>query len=473
MSIPNNNGRGFEWLCAERGPPGETHASICKIQENECDDVRASVGKSTRLCNLYSSTKSLVGLTIAHDVYYHGFDATQDVRPYLPVRPDVRARLTRPVPLYALLNHTAGISHICFSDPGVVADLLTRRRNTQAVIESYLEELEGPGAPFSYSPVLGYMVAGMVYELIKRRETGDARFSIKRQCSRLFFPAEMDKWEWAECDGVGLCRHTFAFSEFKTTGRGMQQLGRNLLTRHRELLLFILSPKLPAGLYVRHARSSRAGGAGAGTGGGGEVAVDYDYSFGWWLLPAAGILTTIGLGGQYIVLDTRQNVVGTRQQATLFNTYRQQWVKDEIRAKRRGFVLSTHETFPLLVRDYFESGGAVDSDLERLLLFAPGEFELAETVTKDIMSGRRTPWAEAVLRGGYFEQEETEMTEFEVEDAVLRTLVRMKRAGSLLGDWNRAIEEWVGKMPLDGGAGWKSMGIFSIYFAWIVSSKIK
>lgn len=453
----------FASLCRDRGPPNETYASIY----TETGERLAEMGESVRMCNLYSSTKSLVGLVIAHDTLFDNFDPMQDISGWLRliVRKDVF--VPDGVPLMALLNHCSGISRIQLSDPLNALDLITRRKNTQATIGDYLTSINPANAPFFYSPILGYMVAGAVYELIKKEKNRD--FTIKKRCQELFFPAgwrEGRDWEWTECHGVELCKHTYAFSNFYTTGRGMQQLGQNLLRNHLPLLKFILARKTP-GSYVRHARSSRA--SGGSDRAGGEVAVDYDYSFGWWLLPAAETLTTIGLGGQYIVLNLQDKVVGVRQQATLLNNVRAPWVIEEIKSKKRGYVLSTHETFPLLVRDYAERR-AVDRDLEKLLLFQPGEFELADAICKEIINGPKSAWAKAVLLpGGYFDGK-YEMADYEIEDAVIRTLVWMKRAGPLLIDWAAAIQHWDGmRRP----AGSDSMGVFAIYFMWIVSKRIK
>ncbi len=344
----------FSRECTRRAPFNSLYAAV---YDNILHKIVASCGSEDVIRNLYSSTKSICGLVIAHDVMASGYDIHKDISDIVQfLAPNV---VWTPGPggltLAHFMHHTSGINDVDFKDPAVVADLIFRKKNTHSMIEDYVASV-AVGAPFNYSPCLGYMLVGAIYELDKRKD--DRTFSIAQRCSELFFTKNMNSWHWPTCEGQDICRHTFAFSEFHASGHDMIELGRNLLVNHRPLLEHILNTANPS--YVRHARSGRAGGS--DTTSGYEVFVDYDYSYGWWILPGTGVLTTIGLGGQYILIDTLQDLVGVRQQGNIFSKERADGgVRLELFQKKKSFVINSHETFPLLVTGiYF----GVDPELE-------------------------------------------------------------------------------------------------------------
>lgn len=362
----------FTAICADRGPPGAVFAAVARV-----DQVLCQTGNSGISANLYSSTKSVVGLCIAHAVLYEGFDVSMDVSEYVRVLCPRIERVPDGLTLAEILTHRTGISEINFSEPKKVLEFLVHSQDTHGRLADFVSGIYRD-RPFYYSPVLGYMLAGAVYELVRRR--ADERYSILETCRRLFFPAEIEgQWSWPECSGRALSKHTVAFSELHMTGAGMLRFAQNLLARHRPLLEFILKKKTD-GSYTRHARSATASsGSGSDSGKplaqGGEVLIDYDYSLGWWVLPGSGIVTAIGLGGQYVTIDLRQSVVGVRQQRQILSQQRATHVGAEMLMKRHGLILNSHETFPLLVRD-IARGKRVDFDLERKRLFSLADVDV-------------------------------------------------------------------------------------------------
>lgn len=354
--LPRVDTETFKAECLRRAPLGAVHAAVFDVILGR---VVAEVGSSKRIRNLASTTKSLCGLVIAHDVMTNGYDIHKDVSEIVNLIVPC-AELESKVTLAHLMHHTGGINEIDFTDPAVILDAIFRKKNTHDILGDYLTCLK-PGSPFKYSPILGYMLVGAIYELDKRKT--DRSFSIKKRCVELFFTPKMVSWEWRMCDGQDVCNHTFAFSEFSASGEDMLELGRNLMRNHSKLLDFIMTPG-PA--YVKHARSSRASGASEEREVGLEVDVKHDYSYGWWILSNTKTLMSIGLGGQYIVLDTYQRLIGIRQQGDVFLKERNdEGVRMELFRKRRSAVVNSHETYPLLVRDiYF----GIDPNLESSLM---------------------------------------------------------------------------------------------------------
>lgn len=350
MNIDNE---AFKTECTKRAPAGAVYASVFDCILNR---IIASCGSDSKIRNLYSTTKSLCGLVIAHDVMTTGYDIHKDVSDIVAfIIPG--CSLVKKITLAHLMHHTGGVNDVNFADPATMFDLMTRKKNTHSILADYVCDVQ-PDSPFNYSPILGYMLVGAIYELDKRKTDRD--FSIRDRCQTLFFTRRMNAWHWRMCDGQDVCNHTFAFSDFEASGEDMLELGINLFRHHRDLLDFIMDSRGKA--YVKHARSSRAGGTEEGTKTGEEVFIDYDYSYGWWIIPRTGVLTTIGLGGQYIVIDTFQELIGIRQQGEVFMKERGNGdVRLELFRKKKSFVTNSHETFPIMVCDiYF----GIDPDLE-------------------------------------------------------------------------------------------------------------
>jgi len=353
--LPRIDTETFKVECLRRAPLGSVHAAVYDVILGR---VVAEVGSNRIIRNLYSTTKSLCGLVIAHDVMTNGYDIHRDVSDIIKLI--VQCSEVSPITLAHLMHHTGGINEIDFTDPSVILDAIFRKKNTHDILGDYLTKLE-PGSPFKYSPILGYMLVGAIYELDKRKT--DRSFSLKNRCAELFFTPKMVSWEWRMCDGQDVCNHTFAFSDFCASGQDMLELGRNLMRNHSKLLEFIMTPG-PA--YVKNARSSRASGPGLTDESGMEVCVRHDYSYGWWILSGTKTLMSIGLGGQYIVLDTHQRLIGIRQQGDVFIKERNdEGVRWELFRKKRSAVINSHETYPLLVRDiYF----GIDPNLESSMM---------------------------------------------------------------------------------------------------------
>jgi CubicO group peptidase (beta-lactamase class C family) len=385
----------FSEICAARAPPSGVSAGVYWMDGRGKEVGRLEHGPEVPLTNCYSMTKSLFGLVVAHDVLYDGFDATFDVSEYLRLFwPGVCIDADHPVRFCDLLNHRAGLNEIDFSDVSTLFNLLFRHKDSHSFFADYLRCAAG-GAAFQYSPVLGYMLAGAIYELVKREKQGPGAplFSIANRCSELFFPKGME-CEWRTCAGASICMHTLTFSEFRTDRKSLRLLAQNLMRNHRPLLDFITSQTHPRkqGLYVHRARSASASGGLATGGGGDEVVMNYDYSLGWWILPGCDTLCAIGLGGQYIVLCPTIGVFGVRQQPRIMTKERIDPVAVETIGKRRSFISNTHETYPLLVRR-IDSG--IDPDTERRLTLSRKNVVLYFGIL-DCVSGARQ-WIESDL----------------------------------------------------------------------------
>lgn len=410
----------FKEVCTDRGA---THAAIYEVLSSGKTRKLAFMGNDSISCNGYSMTKSLVGLLIFHDVLYNGYDVEIDVTGILRFLSPKIIISKSPVTLSDLLHHTAGLNPIHFEDPTVLLDLLFRRNDTRAIIEDYLREASG-GSHFNYSPVLGYMLAGAVYELDKRRT--NRCFSIREECARLFFPEGMSYWEWQTCKGADICNHTYAYSEFKTDGEGMKHIGVNLLVKHRRLLEFILDWEKPSSMYVRNARSSSASAGNIDSDKGGEIMLNYDYSGGMWVLQKQRVVVAIGLAGQYLVLSLDQNLVGVRKQTEIFSKSRTTYVGYELTLKKSGMFVNTHESFPLLVH-HFKTKGA-ERDMERSLLFTAREvvdyqclLEFAKGKTQTLSLSLVNVWKEIRSRLN------SEMNDIEKDYVVWTTFIEFKK----------------------------------------------
>jgi hypothetical protein len=358
----------------ERAPVSGVNAGVYRCRPDGPETL-ADVGEDGVSLNCYSMTKSLFSLVLAHDMMNGrpGFDSDMDVSGHLrhlTGGEHSTISIGRPVHFRDLINHTAGINGINMGAPDVLIDLLLRRKDSHSLVSDYLTSASG-GSPFNYSPVLGFMLAGMIYELEKRRI--DPSYSIAEECKNLFFLGLPGYWEWPACRGAGICKHTWVFSQFQASRKFLRALGHRLLTRHSDVLGFISREK-PNGMYVRRARSSLAsGGVVEGTQTGNcEVMIDYDYSMGWWILPGRKAMCAIGLGGQYLVLDRANGVIGVRQQTEITANMRTLRVSNEIGRKRRSAIVNSHETFPLLAIN-LALGNGVDRTIETRLLLEPAQ----------------------------------------------------------------------------------------------------
>lgn len=331
--------------------------------------------------NLYSTTKSIFGLVVAHAVMKKQFDPSQNISEYVRLLCPKIVNLPENLPFYDLLSHQSGISEIQFGDISELLSFVVHNKRTHSILGDFVKSIS-TNQPFRYSPCMGYLLAGAIFELIQRKT--DPSYSVAKKCQELFFPPGIQgHWEWSTCGGQAYCNHTIAYSELKMTGGAMLDLGVNLLVKHKDLLEFIFQKK-PDRSYVRHARSASAssGDHTAEASLGGEILIDYDYSYGWWIIPGSHIITAIGLGGQYLTIDLTKSLVGVRQQSQIIvGRGRKDCVTAELILKRHGFVINSHETFPLLVRDIFKG---VDPNLERKRLFPARDVEYYLKIMRDI-----------------------------------------------------------------------------------------
>lgn len=325
---------------------------------------------------MWSLTKSIFGLCVVYEIVHHGFDVLADVSEYIrTLCPDAVIDADA-VSLADIMTHTTGISPVPLASLGDILDFFAARQSTHSKLARYVKYISR-ARRFQYSPILGFMLAGAIFELQMRKKTGNHRFSLQKRCEELFFPASIKgQWQWSVCDGLELCNHTMAYSELQMTGAAMQRLLCNVAQKHSDLFAFLLTPR-EDGTYVRHARSvSASGGEQSGTrGGDAEVLIDYDYSLGWWIIPADQIVTGIGLGGQYMTFDTVRGTVGVRQQCNILLRNRTTFVESELLYKKESMLLNSHETFPLLVRDIARTGN-VDFQLEWKHMFSPADFQM-------------------------------------------------------------------------------------------------
>lgn len=365
----------FEIVCIQRAPAQSIFASIADIRGN----TLYQAGDANKIANLWSGTKSFFGLCVAHEAMNNQFDVCQDVTDMIRVIcRNAEIKEGERVRFCDLLCHTSGISDLPLKNLSDVIEFLTTRRSTHGRLSYYVKSISTE-CQFSYSPMLGFMLAGAIFELLMRKKTNDDSFSLRVYCEKLFFPSSIKgQWEWSVCEGLDICNHTMAHAELKMTGWAMKEVCVNLLSNHRKLLEYIITPKQD-GSYVRHARSRSASGGDVdettvGNNGKAEILIDYDYSMGWWIIPNDKIITGVGLGGQYLTLDLKQDIVGVRQQSDIISRRRVTSVEYELLFKKTSLILNSHETFPLLVRDILKSD--VDPNLERKHMFSLDDFDM-------------------------------------------------------------------------------------------------
>lgn len=304
-------------------------------------DVLLEHGEGNARTNVFSCTKSLVGLYIAMDYLVNNIPI--DV-PFLEMLECLEENLPKD---FSLLGNKSLITYLNHVSGIVTGATKPRQDGIGELWNGYVpSNIETPYTlinrgiwydlsklsekekthPFEYNNY-SIQIAGMLYELyircLKKVDIShpEKLFTLRKACLDTFFPKTKDYIIWPSRSKEDLVEHSSAFSGVQLTGHEMRDFAKDLFTRFRPVLAFIggLPYVSHNGCVMENKFIVEANDNNVDPGF--KTAHHYKYSFGWWMpqIEKANskskkmYLSAQGMIGQRILVDVEKGFVVVRK----------------------------------------------------------------------------------------------------------------------------------------------------------------
>jgi hypothetical protein len=300
-------------------------------------------GDPTRSSDVFSMTKSMVGLHILSVYLETGAPIHQDAAPLVDMLHLNGARFAG-LTIVSCLNHVSGL-HTGFSpQPGKVKfrdvfNMVMRADKSshlllQRGVHGIRPDMRGHFVYDNYGSIMACAMWEMLIRAKHQFATDKDAFEANPQdlyfvrdaCVHQFFGWKSDApLIWPLCDGAGPEKHTWGFSGLHLSGEDMCRLAAHLYREHLPLLRFVLGDpytradgSVVANVDIVNANDSNVT-PGSGT------KLQYDYSFGCWcprifwqdgpggLRHRRRYVCCIGMLGQLLLVDVDRGIIAARR----------------------------------------------------------------------------------------------------------------------------------------------------------------
>lgn len=285
---------------------------------------------SPEITNVFSCTKSFVGLMIAHE-YLHGRPQSTTGMELKPGQFPINVKITPEIlhlvgldpvifkdhTLMMFINHVSGM--ISGADPGKfgAADAMyILKQNYLSCIkiirDNVHDVLPESERKFKYDNY-GSQVGGMIFECLMRYALGDPTWLVSTD-SDIFYVCE-DTHDWPACDSIDPYKFTSAASGVSVSPHDFVNIGMFISAEHEDDLKYIYGDTIRG---IKNVNVVDAHTTNVTPGQKHVISLEYKYSFGWWIPQLDKrvknrVVTTIGMMGNYITIDVDEHWVAVRK----------------------------------------------------------------------------------------------------------------------------------------------------------------